>query len=329
MKKISSEINGDPTNCNVSIVIPVYQSSIILPKLVEAIYFEMQEIGMADFFELILVNDASTDDSWKVIQKLASDNLFVKGISLRKNFGQHNAIMAGLNYVRGRYVILMDDDLQHHPNAIGEMITVLKSGYDVCFTNYINRQHAVWKKWGSHFHNWVASFLLKKPKEIYLSSFKALRREIVKEVIRYDGPYAYIDGLILQATLSITSIDIKHLPRHQGRSNYDIFKLLALWGRMATSFSVLPLRIATYVGLGIAIVSLIMITFIIILKFMHPEISAGWTSLIATVLFIGGVQTLCIGIIGEYIGRTYLRINYKPQFVIGQMTWKSDKKFKE
>lgn len=311
----------NPTNCTLSIVVPVYRSATILPKLVEQIQAEMEKEGLTGNFELLLVSDASPDNSWQVIRNLSQTHPFVKGISLRRNFGQHNAIMAGLNHVSGEFVVLMDDDLQHPPHAIGDMLRALQEGYDVCYTNYLNRQHATWKKLGSQFNDWVATHLLGKPKGLYLSSFKGLRREIVDEVIRYDGPYAYVDGLILDVTRSITSIDIEHGARHEGEGNYNLSRSLALWLKMATSFSVLPLRLASFAGFALAGLSLLMILYVIIEKWLHPELPAGWASLIATVLFIGGIQTLCIGMMGEYLGRTYLKLNRKPQFVVGSTTW--------
>jgi len=315
-----------PDHCTLSIVVPVYRSAPILPELVEQIHAEMVKEGLADNFELLLVSDASPDNSWQVIQNLSQTHPFIKGISLRRNFGQHNAIMAGLNHVSGKFVVLMDDDLQHPPHAIGDMLRALQEGYDVCYTHYLNRQHAVWKKLGSQFNDWVATHLLGKPAGLYLSSFKGLRREIVDEVIRYDGPYAYVDGLILDVTRSITTIDIEHGARHEGEGNYNFSRSIGLWLKMATSFSVLPLRLASFAGFALAGLSLLMILYVIVEKWLHPELPAGWASLIATVLFIGGIQTLCLGMMGEYLGRTYLKLNHKPQFVIGSKTWNSDDK---
>jgi len=313
-----------PCPLTLSIVVPVYRSAPILPELVEQIHAEMVKEGLADTFELLLVSDASPDNSWQVIRTLAESHPFIRGISLRRNFGQHNAIMAGLNHVRGDFVVLMDDDLQHPPHAIGDMLRALQEGYDVCYTHYLNRQHAVWKKLGSQFNDWVATHLLGKPAGLYLSSFKGLRREIVAEVIHYDGPYAYVDGLILDVTRSITTIDIEHGARHEGEGNYNLSRSIALWMKMATSFSVLPLRLASFAGFALAGLSLLMILYVIVEKWLHPELPAGWASLIATVLFIGGIQTLCLGMMGEYLGRTYLKLNHKPQFVVGSKTWNSD-----
>jgi undecaprenyl-phosphate 4-deoxy-4-formamido-L-arabinose transferase len=281
----------------------------------------MSKEGFGDSFELLLVNDASPDNSWQVICSLAEHHAFIKGISLRRNFGQHNAIMAGLHYVNGDFIVLMDDDLQHPPHAVGDLVRALSSGYDVCYTHYLNRQHATWKKLGSQFNDWAATRLLGKPKGLYLSSFKGMRKEIAQEIIQYDGPYAYIDGLIFDVTRSITTIDIEHQARQEGEGNYNLRRSLSLWLKMATSFSVLPLRIATYTGFLLAAVSSIMIIFVLVEKLLHPELPAGWASLIATILFIGGIQTLCIGVMGEYLGRTYLKLNRKPQFIVGSTTW--------
>lgn len=310
-----------PNNAvELSIVIPVYRSEMIIPLLVEAVNDVCKQIGMSDNFELILVNDASPDQSWPVIKNLAQKYGFVKGINLRKNFGQHNATMAGLNSSSGKFVVVMDDDLQHPPEAIWDMLCALKSGFDVCYTRYLNRRHEVWKKLGSHFNDKVATILLGKPRELYLSSFKAMRREIVEEIIKYDGPYAYVDGLILDVTRSITSVDINHQERHEGDSNYNLRRSVSLWLKMATSFSILPLRLASILGIGLAVLSLIMIVIVVVLKLMHPDIAVGWASIISVLLLIGGVQTLCIGMIGEYLGRSYLKLNRKPQFVIAEKT---------
>ncbi|AVX90132.1 glycosyltransferase [Pseudomonas koreensis] len=304
-----------------SIVVPVYRSASILPVLVQQVQEVMVNEGLSDAFELILVNDAGPDNSWDVIRSLAETHKFIRGINLRKNAGQHNAIMAGFNHVRGRIVAVMDDDLQHPPTALIDIMRALEEGHDVCYTKYLNRQHAGWKQAGSRFNDYVATLLLGKPKGLYLSSFKAMRREIVDEIIKYDGPYTYIDGLILDVTQSITSVDIVHQARHEGESNYNFRRLLSLWLKMATSFSILPLRFATYMGFALAALSLVMVVFVVVAKFLHPEYPPGWASLIAVILFIGGVQTLCIGMVGEYLGRTYLKLNRRQQFIVGSTTW--------
>jgi len=313
--------SGDLSNIRLSIVIPVYRSGPILPKLVETIQDEMAKNKLSDQFELILVNDDSPDNCWTVISELAERYPFVKGISLRRNTGQHNATMAGLNHVSGQIVVIMDDDLQHPPDAISDMLSALSDGFDICYTRYMNRKHVAWKKLGSRFNDWAATKILGKPKGLYLSSFKAVRREVIDEIIKYDGPYAYIDGLLLDVTRSITVVDIEHQDRFEGEGTYNLIRSVSLWMKMATSFSVMPLRLASFMGFALALLSVIMISVIFIQKMIYPEMAAGWASLIATVLLIGGIQTLCIGMIGEYLGRAYLKLNGKPQFTIRDKTW--------
>ncbi|HEX4854989.1 glycosyltransferase family 2 protein [Arenimonas sp.] len=314
-------MNQPDAGLELSIVVPVYRSATILPELVRQVREAMAAEGLDGRFELILVNDASPDDSWPVIRSLAAGHGFLRGIHLRKNVGQHNATIAGLHHARGRIVAIMDDDLQHPPDALGDMVRALDQGHDVCYTRYLNRQHRWWRQAGSRFNDWVATRLLGKPRGVYLSSFKALRREIVDEVIKYDGPYTYLDGLILDVTHAVTAVDVVHRPRHDGKSTYTLRRLLSLWAKMATSFSILPLRLASYLGFLMAGLSLAMVVFVVVAKFMNPDYPQGWASLIAAVLFIGGVQTLCIGMIGEYLGRAYLKLNGRPQFVIGTTTW--------
>lgn len=309
---------------HLSIVVPVYRSETLLDRLVEEIVRTTETAGLAGRFELILVNDASPDGSWGVIRRLAERHAFIRGLSLRRNFGQHSAAMAGMNHARGEFVVLMDDDLQHPPAEIPKLLRALEEGADVCYTRYLDRQHALWKVLGSRFNNFVASLLLDKPGELYLSSFKALRRGVVREIVRYDGPYPYIDGLILDVTRAIRVVDIQHQPRPDGEGNYSLRRSLSLWMRMATSFSIFPLRVATLLGFALTAVALVAIVVVLVQKLRHPEWPAGWASLIAVILFVGGVQTFCVGMLGEYLGRAYLRLNHKPQFVVGEKTWRDE-----
>jgi undecaprenyl-phosphate 4-deoxy-4-formamido-L-arabinose transferase len=306
------------SSIDVSIVVPVYRSQAILPHLVAKIRDAFAALPWR--YELILVNDVSPDDSWNVIKQLAVEFSFVKGVCLTKNVGQHNATMAGLREVSGDIVIIMDDDLQHPPEAIASLIESIRSGYDVCYTKYANRQHENWKKIGSWFNDRVATMLLKKPRGLYLSSFKALHRRIADQVVRYDGPYAYVDGLILDITHRIDVVTIQHQARFEGKGNYDLRRSLSLWLKMATSFSVFPLRVATILGLLLTALSIVGVVVIVTRKLLHPELASGWASLIVTILLVGGIQTFCLGMLGEYLGRAYLKINKKPQFVVREKT---------
>jgi len=310
----------------ISIVVPVYRSERILAHLAEQVLLAMQAADAGNAFELILVNDASPDGSWDVIRALSAQHAFVRGICLAKNFGQHNAIMAGLNHARGDVIVVMDDDLQHPPQSIMSLVNAVRGGFDVCFTTYVERKHSLWKRLGSGFNDVVASFLLDKPRGLYLSSFKAMQRRVVREIVKYDGPYAYVDGLILDVTRHVTSVPIVHQARHEGKGNYGLRRSLSLWLKMATSFSIIPLRMASFSGLALATVSAFAIVTVIVEKLRHPETPAGWASLLAAVLFMGGLQLLCLGVIGEYLGRAYLKINRKPQFTVRQHVGQADER---
>lgn len=323
MSKLATESHSivqQKDNMHVSIVVPVYRSQSVISTLVEQVSFILSTNMPSLNFEIILVNDGSPDQSWTTICELASTYSFVKGISLRRNFGQHNATMAGLNYANGKFIVIMDDDLQHPPSSIPAMLETLSHGHDVCYTHYKNRKHELWKKIGSAINDRIATMVIGKPKNLYLSSFKALRSEVVKEIIKYDGPYTYIDGLILNLTSSITSIEIEHQSRFDGKGNYNLKSSISLWLKMLTGFSVAPLRFASILGLIISAMSFIIIIAVIIHKIIDPNLAVGWASLISVSLFIGGIQLLCVGMMGEYLARTYLKINHKPQFVINHFT---------
>lgn len=304
-----------------SIVVPVYRSMAVLPELVKRIEGALAESAYASSFEIVLTNDCSPDDSWSVIEQLAAKHPFVRGLSLRKNVGQHNATMAGLRFSRGKIVVVMDDDLQHPPSAILQLAERIEQGADVCYTRYAERKHALWKQWGSRVNDIAATWLMKKPKGLYLSSFKALDRDIVNAVLRYDGPYTYLDALIFATTNSVASVEIKHQRRWEGESTYNFRRLFSLWLKMATGSSIYPLRAATVAGFTLALLSMVIFVLVIVERMMNPAMEPGWASVIGTVLFLGGIQTFCIGVIGEYVGRIYTRVNNAPQFVVGKTTF--------
>ena len=300
-----------------SVVIPVYNSSSIIGNLTSDILNTSKDISNIDDIELILVNDCSSDDTWLKISKLTEDNKdSVIGINLMKNYGQHNAIMAGLKIAKGDYILLMDDDYQHPPKEISKILNKIFEGYDVCYTNYKNNTYRGFKILGSLINRKISNFLIDKPKTIYLSSFKCFTKKVCKEIIKYDGPFVYIDGLIFDITKNVTSVDIEHSERKEGKTNYNIFKLISLWLRVLTNFSIMPLRLATYMGFFMTFISFVAVISILIFKFKNPDIPAGWASLSTLIIFFSGIQLILIGLVGEYIGRSYIKLNKKPQFVV-------------
>jgi undecaprenyl-phosphate 4-deoxy-4-formamido-L-arabinose transferase len=213
----------------------------------------------------------------------------------------------------------MDDDLQNPPEEVERLLAFAqRSGNDVVYTYYEEKQHAAWRNLGSRFTNRVADFVLEKPNGLYLSSFRCISAFAVREIIRYQGPFPYIDGLILQVTQNIGRLMVRHLPRASGRSNYTLRRLLRLWMSMFVNFSVMPLRISTITGFVLSGLGAIGGAIVIgeALLYSPPE---GWASLMAAVLLLSGVQLVILGIVGEYLGRLYLTANGKPQSVIREV----------
>lgn len=307
-----------PEKINLSIVVPVYNSAIVLKKLAEEVFTALDKNKI--IFEIIFVNDGSKDNSWKIILDLCENYQWVKAIDLRKNFGQHNAILAGLNYSNGEVIVLMDDDLQHSPKDIFKIYSEVKNGNDVCYASFLDRKHSFLKVLGSKFNNFFASVFLKKPFNLYLSPFKGFKNSIKNEIIRYKGSSVYIDGIILSLTNNISSIQVQHYEsqRPLAESNYTFYKLIKLWSQTILGYSTIPLRIATFIGLVSSLISLIMVLIIIVIKVNNTYVPIGWASVIISVLFLGGVQLIAIGIIGEYLAKVYYSISNNVQFSINK-----------
>src|SRR5579864_4000961 len=289
-----------------SIVIPVYNGAESITELVEA----LEALDIEGGHEIVLVNDGSPDNSLAICQGLVKRaRVPMTLVDLSRNYGENNAVMAGLRHARGAHVITMDDDLQNPPEEVERLLAFAQqSGHEVIYTYYDEKQHAAWRNLGSQFTNWVAGFVLDKPKGFYLSSFRCMSAFVVREITRYEGPFPYVDGLILQVTQNIDRLLVTHLPRAVGRSNYTLRRLLRLWMSMFVNFSVMPLRISTLAGFALsamgAIGSLVTVTEAL---FFSPP--AGWASLMAAVLLLSGVQLVILGIVGEYLGRLYLTAN--------------------
>ena len=300
-----------------SVVIPVYNGVDSIGELVGA----LEELSIPGGHEIVLVNDGSPDNSLAVCRDLvAKARVPITLVDLARNYGEHNAVMAGLRHARGAHVVTMDDDLQNPPEEVGRLLAFAQqSGCEVVYTYYDEKQHAGWRNLGSRFTNWVAGFVLDKPKGFYLSSFRCMSAFVVREITRYEGPFPYVDGLILQVTQSIDRLLVRHLPRAVGRSNYTIRRLLRLWISMFVNFSVMPLRISTMTGFALSFLGAIG-GLVAIAEALFGDPPPGWASLMAAVMLLSGVQLVILGIVGEYLGRLYLTVNRKPQSVVKSVT---------
>lgn len=306
-------------NPEISIVIPVYGSATILPALVQKLEEVLAPLYGATGFEAVLVHDHGPDDSWKVLLALGAERPWLKGVNLRRNAGQHNAVMAGFAHASGRYVVTMDDDLQHDPADVPRIVDALKAGADLVYVRFEDRKHALWKRLGSGFNDWVASRLLNKPSGLYLSPFRGIKREVCATALTYRGPFVYVDGLLLQSTSNFTSITARHHARQDGKSGYSLRKSISLWMQMATSFSIVPLRFVSLAGVSASAAAFVFGLIVIVRKLMNPELAVGWSSLIVAIMFMGGLQLLALGAIGEYTGRILLNVNNRPQYVVGDL----------
>lgn len=299
----------------VSVVIPVYNSERTIGSLTD----QLIESLSRDFqLEIILINDDSTDGSEQVcIDLFEKHKPTIKFYSLAKNVGEHNAVMAGLNYASGDYIVIMDDDFQ---NPISEVIKLIsyaaRNTYDVVYTYSKEKKHSYFRNIGSWFNDKVANIMLKKPKDLYLSSFKILNRFIVEEIIQYDLPFPYIDGLILRTTSKLSKIEVEHQQRKSGKSGYTLYKLVSLWLNMFTNFSILPLRISVIIGFIFAGFGFLLGVITIIEKILKPGLLVGYTSLFVVISVYSGIQLISIGMAGEYLGRIFLSQNKRPQYTL-------------
>ena len=299
-----------------SIVIPVYNGARTVAQLVD----ELIEI-LGGGLQIILVNDGSGDNSDEVCKGICEKYpQVITYLNLSKNFSEHNAVMAGLNYVKGDYVVIMDDDFQNPPEEVPRLFAAaVEGGYDLVYTYYKKKHHNVFRNIGSKFTNIVGSFLLRTPRGLYMSSFKCMSSFLVKEVIKYTGPYPYVDGLALRCTRNIGKIEVKHQKRDRGTSGYTLAKSVNLWLNMFINFSIVPLRVSSYLGLLFSLLGAIVGLGIVVEKILYPEIPMGWPSLVITVVVFSGVQLLIVGLVGEYVGRLFLSTNQTPQYIVREV----------
>jgi undecaprenyl-phosphate 4-deoxy-4-formamido-L-arabinose transferase len=296
-----------------TVVIPVFNGAATIGPLVERLVRVFEGLAL----QVVLVNDGSTDASHEVCLELSLTCPCVTYVLLARNFGEHNAVMAGLAHAEGDYVLVMDDDFQNPPEEALRMLREAVGGdYDVVYARYRRKRHGVLRNLGSRFNDLVASFMLGKPRDLYLSSFKCMNRFLVREILKYRGASPYIDGLILRCTRSIGTIEVRHEPRGAGRSGYTPRKLLRLWLNMFVNFSIMPLRVSTLLGVGACALSIVLSASVVIEKLARPDVPIGWPSVVVIVMMFSGVQLLILGVIGEYVGRIFLDMGGKPQYTV-------------
>lgn len=299
----------------VSFIIPCYRSEKTLESVVDEIRNTMQ--GLKQYtYDIILVNDCSPDCTLDVITKLCGQYENIMGIDFAKNFGQHSALMAGLRKADGDIVVCLDDDGQTPADEVGKLLEGIESGSDVVYAQYETKKHSMFRNFGSWMNDIMTRVMLGKPKDLHITSYFAVKRFVVESMLSYENSYPYVIGLVLRATKNISNVPVNHRSREVGASGYTMKKLLSLWFNGFTSFSILPLRVATVVGSCCAGVGFLYGFYTIIKKLVNPAVPIGFSSLMSVIVFIGGMLMLMLGLIGEYIGRIYISINNSPQYVI-------------
>jgi len=312
----------------ISVTIPCYRSQNTIGKLVEGINEQMKQHKDYDY-EIILVNDCSPDKTFQVIADLARKDAHIKAYDLAKNFGESSALMAAYSKSSGDYIVRMDDDGEHDPKYLFDLINKLEEGYDYVCARFINYHHAFYKRLGSRFNYWFLTKMMDIPKGSIMSSYNVTKRYVINEILKYQNPKPYIDGMVWAITTKTAYVPIEHGYRYAGESGYNFRKSVSLWFNGATSFSVKPLRLASLSGFIFAFTGFLIGVAVIIDKLVHPEITAGWTSMFATMLFLSGFVMIFLGLIGEYIGRAYLISNNIPQYVIREEVCKEKKEKKK
>jgi glycosyltransferase involved in cell wall biosynthesis len=301
-----------------SVIIPVYRSEKTIRLLVEKLQNELKNI----VFEIVLVNDGSPDNVEKICEDLAKEFKSIKFISLRRNFGEFNAIMAGLNFADGEYSVMIDDDFQNPPSEILKLLeTAKKYDFDVVYSQYSSKKHSIFRNFGSWVVNKLNDFLLEKPHDLYLSSFKLIKKEVVEEIIKYAGSTPYIDALVFQVTNNIGKVFVEHHERKEGKSSYNFKKLFSLFLTILFGFSAKPIRFCFGIGL-----ILIFAWFLVLAISIFSQRLDYQAIMLLIFMLIVAFQFFFLGILGEYIGQMFMNQGGKPQFVIKKTILNDDRK---
>ena len=303
-----------------SFVIPCYRSAHTIGAVVEELTQTVAQRAEEYDHEIVLVNDGSPDNTAQVIRELCKSYPAIVFVDLSRNFGQHSALMAGFNHVRGDIVVCLDDDGQTPANECFKLIDKVTEGYDLVFAEYPKRRQSWFRNLGSRFNTFCNHFFYNQPRELTANSYYACQRFVVDAALQYPNPFPYITGLLFQSVSRCCNVPITHRARMEGESGYNLKKLISLWVNGVTAFSIKPLRLASYVGWFTAFAGFVFALVTIIRKLFNPAMQAGWASTISVMLLLGGVIITLMGIIGEYIGRIYLSINRYPQFVVRSVT---------
>jgi len=313
--------NMQKTGPRFSVVIPIHNEEENVLDLYDRLTTVMERLCDAegyskDAFEVIMVDDGSNDLSWRLIKDLHSKDGRIKGLLFSRNFGHHIAITAGLDHAKGEAVILMDGDLQDPPEEIPKLLERFEEGYDLVYGIRQQRQDNILRRITSNLFWWI----LKKFSGVDIpegqTMLRIMSRRMVDTIKNMPEHARFIHGMMAWAGFNSTTLEVKHNKRTKGKSKYDIPKMFKLAFHAITSFSTVPLRLATYVGLMSSLISFIVGIYYVYLKLFYRISVLGYASIIVSIFFVGGIQLLVLGILGEYLGRTYQEVQRRPLYVL-------------
>lgn len=297
-----------------SVVVPVYNSESSLGELVKRLTATLA--GLDGDYEIFLVNDGSRDRSWEVVCRLAAGSPCVRGINLMRNYGQHNALLAGIQRAQHRIIITIDDDLQHPPEEIPRLVEKLAEGYDVVYGRPEKRSHEAWRNLSSKIIKSTLKIVLGAEMGGHSSAFRAFRSDLRRGFATFAGAELSIDVLLSWSAARVTHIKVEHHPRRSGKSGYTFAKLMQLAFELLMGYSSLPLRIASAAGLLTSALGIAMFFYVVIRRLLQTEYTPGFAFLAAEIAFFAGMQLFAIGVIGEYIARLHFRTMGKPPYII-------------
>ena len=307
-----------------SIVIPVYNSSYILPELILRIEKSLKPEKSA--LEVILVNDFSKDKSWETICRMSLSYDWVRGIDLMRNYGQHNALLCGIRHAEKDIIVTMDDDLQHPPEEIPKLLRKLEEGYDVVYGTPQKEQHGLWRNLSSQITKLALQSAMGIETARKVSAFRAFRKELREAFNDYRGPFVIIDVLLTWGTTRFASISVRHEPRRMGASNYTFRKLIIHALNMMTGFSTFPLQVASLIGFSFTIFGLVVLIYVILNYLIYGGSVPGFAFLASMISIFSGAQMFALGIIGEYLARMHFRMMERPVYMVRSTTYNSEYK---
>ena len=300
----------------ISVVVPVYRSAPLLPALVQRLKGVLEAQGRP--WEIVMVDDASPDASWSVLQGLRRADARIRIVQLARNHGQQHATLCGLNYARGDEVVTIDDDLQNPPEEIAPLLARLREGHAAVIGRITDKRHGWWRNAGSRAHQYLAERIIAKPRGLYLSSFRALSRPAVDRLVRYKGAHPHISALLLKAVppASVVNVDVRHDPRSVGGSTYSLRKLVKIASFLLFNHSYIPLRFMTAWGFLLSLLSVLFALWVVIRVLFFADSVQGWPSLAVLVAFLSGNILMALGVVGEYLGRLVEEFSVSEQFAV-------------